>query len=136
MLRVLVLDHATASRTDQANRTGDGGRYVETVCGFCNNEIRMAMSKDSEWSGLEKVPDKEIIKNLRVEIGKLKSYIVGLEYRIAKNAASKSVASRIHNLEGEIKNLKKRESDTLALHNTIEHLRKEVFRLTKQIESP
>jgi len=36
-------------------------------------------TKDKEWSGLLKVPDSEIIKLLRTELGKANAYIQELE---------------------------------------------------------
>jgi hypothetical protein len=40
------------------------------------------MGKDKEWSGLLKIPDEEVIKQLRVELGKANSFIEELNYKI------------------------------------------------------
>lgn len=47
-----------------------------------NNYKIQIQQKDSEWSGLLKVPDNVIISSLRTEIGQLKSYINELEYQL------------------------------------------------------
>lgn len=49
--------------------------------------------KDREWSGLMKVPNYVIIKELRTEIGKLKSEIEEFKYlNVALNTANKEIS--------------------------------------------
>lgn len=42
------------------------------------------MSKGEEIFGLMKIPDSVLLKNALIEIGKLKSYIDELEYKLKK----------------------------------------------------
>lgn len=46
------------------------------------NEIKN-MDKSKEVFGLMKIPDKELLRYSRIEVGKLKSYVQELEYKLS-----------------------------------------------------
>lgn len=70
----------------------------------------VAMSKDKEIFGLHKIPDKELIKQLRVEIGILYSEIDELKYKLEEKSPLEHKQSEnseyIRSMEGQVKNLK------------------------------
>lgn len=72
--------------------------------------------KDEEWSGLLKIPKEEVIKQLRIELGKSNSYIQELENKL-KSIPSKNIK------EAHLKDLKRQiESLTNKLNSTRDSL--------------
>ena len=67
------------------------------------------MPKDEEIFGLFKVPDEEVIKSMRIEIGKLNSYITELEFKCDMYEIKKHEdLCMINNLKNTIDDLRKR----------------------------
>lgn len=77
--------------------------------------------KDREWSGLMKIPDYVIIKELRTEIGKLKSDIDELKYlNINLQSTNKDISNMLvgyksdnERLEAEVKRQQKANTNLL-----------------------
>lgn len=77
--------------------------------------------KDREWSGLMKIPDYVIIKELRTEIGKLKSEIDEFKYlNVGLNNANKELSNMLvryksdnERLEAEVKRQQKANTNLL-----------------------
>jgi len=100
--------------------------------------IHLFMGKDKEWSGLMKVPAEEIIKELRMELGKANAYIAELEsivndYKILDTKKENIV--RLKALETELSRVKSKLDDTrnrLADSEKIrDHFKKELFKSIK-----
>lgn len=89
--------------------------------------------KDQEWSGLMKVPDYEVIKQLRIKLGKANSYISELEDKLKEYTARKVKEDRLISLEGRIKNLEKQlEKSRKECNKVVEHnirLQKQLFKI-------
>lgn len=89
--------------------------------------------KDREWSGLMKIPNYVIIKELRTEIGKLKSEIDELKYlNIGLNNANKELSNMLVRyksdkeiLEAEVKRQQKANTNLL----------KSIIKLKKKYET-
>jgi len=114
------------------------------------------MGKDDEIHGLFKLSDGIIVKEQGIQIGKLKSYIGELEYKLSivksekknkLNATADYYKDKITDLEDriklnntEIENLKSKTQklkkhhieETLSSNRKIEALRKELLRLLKE----
>lgn len=79
--------------------------------------------KDEEWSGLLKIPDSEVIKQLRIELGKANSYISELENKIKSISKEKPIKkAHVENLNTQITNFK----------NQLESARKRLLKTTKE----
>jgi predicted transcriptional regulator len=66
------------------------------------------MKKDIERYGLMKIPSEVVIKELRMDLGKLKSYIQELEERIKLVKEKDIKYQTLICLEGRVKNLEKK----------------------------
>ena len=84
--------------------------------------------KDQEWSGLMKIPDEIIISELRIEIGKLKSYIDELDYTLQDKEAKNIKQTKLDHLNAELIDCKDR---MVALNKRNEILQKEIMQLLK-----
>lgn len=91
--------------------------------------------KDKEWSGLLKIPDEVVIKDLRIQLGGLNSYIQELEDKIQnlKNIEIKldyikCIENKNNNLEKKLEQSRK-ECNKVVLHNL--RLQKELFKIYK-----
>lgn len=91
--------------------------------------------KDKQWSGLMKVPAEEIIKELRLELGKANAYISELEFKLKEFEelkAKKENLERLKALETELSRVKKKLDDTrnrLADSEKVrDHFKKELFK--------
>lgn len=94
--------------------------------------------KDKDWSGLMKVPAEEIIKELRLELGKSNAYIAELEFKLKEFdylKSKKENLERLKALETELSRVKKKLDDTrnrLADSEKVrEHFKKELFKSMK-----
>lgn len=94
--------------------------------------------KDKQWSGLMKVPAEEIIKELRLELGKANAYISELEFKLVEFESLKTKKENIERLkalETELSRVKKKLDDTrnrLADSEKIrDHFKKELFKSMK-----
>lgn len=89
--------------------------------------------KDQEWSGLMKVPDYEVIKQLRIKLGKANSYISELEDKLNEYTGRKVKEETFISLEGRIKNLEKQlEKSRKECNKVVEHnirLQKQLFKI-------
>ena len=63
--------------------------------------------KDTEWSGLLKIPSEEVIKELRIELGKANAYIKELEDKLKQLSGKEIKQQSFICLEGRVKNLEK-----------------------------
>jgi septal ring factor EnvC (AmiA/AmiB activator) len=89
--------------------------------------------KDREWSGLMKIPNYVIIKELRTEIGKLKSEIDEFKYlNVGLNNANKELSNMLvryksdkEKLEAEVKRQQKANTNLL----------KSIIKLKKKYET-
>ena len=89
--------------------------------------------KDREWSGLMKIPNYVIIKELRTEIGKLKSEIDEFKYlNVGLNNANKELSNMLvryksdkERLEAEVKRQQKANTNLL----------KSIIKLKKKYET-
>lgn len=97
--------------------------------------------KDTEWSGLEKIPDELLIQTLRVELGKQNAYIVELEEAVKLKQSEKEAVIMKMNyknsmLDKEIEKLKLANKDNLNkvvdLTKRNELLHKQLMQLLKQ----
>lgn len=88
--------------------------------------------KDQEWSGLMKVPDYEIIKQLRIKLGETNSYVSELEDKLKEYTGRKVKEQTFISLEGSIKKLKKQlEQSQKECNKVVEHnirLQKQLFK--------
>jgi hypothetical protein len=84
--------------------------------------------KDQEWSGLMKIPDEIIISELRIEIGKLKSYIDELDYTLQDKEAKNIKQTKLDHLNDELIDCKDR---IVSLNRRNEVLQKEIMQLLK-----
>jgi len=89
--------------------------------------------KDQEWSGLMKVPDYEVIKQLRIKLGKSNSYISELEDKLKEYTGRKVKEETFISLEGRINNLEKQlEKSRKECNKVVEHnirLQKQLFKI-------
>jgi hypothetical protein len=89
--------------------------------------------KDKEWSGLMKVPDAEIIKQLRTKLGQANSYISELEEKLKEYTQRKIKEQSFICLEGRVKNLEKElEKSRKECNKAVEHnirLQKQLFKM-------
>jgi hypothetical protein len=92
--------------------------------------------KDKEWSGLLKIPNEVVIKDLRIQLGGLNSYIQELEDKILnlKNIEIKldyikCIENKNNNLEKKLEQSRK-ECNKVVLHNL--RLQKELFKIYKE----
>lgn len=89
--------------------------------------------KDKEWSGLMKVPDSEIIKQLRIKLGQANSYIAELEDKLKDFSQKRVKEQTIISLEGRVKNLEKEiEKSRKECNKVVEHnirLQKQLFKM-------
>ena len=68
------------------------------------------MDKSKEVFGLMKIPDRELLKYSRIEVGKLKSYVQELEYKLSlKNKEISELRKELHQQRYPQKNKKKEE---------------------------
>lgn len=88
--------------------------------------------KDKEWTGLLKIPSEEVIKELRIELGKANAYINELEHRLNSLGGLKEIkAQHLDSLERRIKNLEKKleksrkECNEVVAHNL--RMQKQLF---------
>jgi predicted nucleic acid-binding Zn-ribbon protein len=89
--------------------------------------------KDKEWSGLMKLPDSEIIKQLRIKLGQANSYISELEDKLKDFSQKRVKEQTIISLEGRVKNLEKEiEKSRKECNKVVEHnirLQKQLFKM-------
>lgn len=91
--------------------------------------------KDKEWSGLLKIPSEEVIKELRVELGKANEYIKELEEKLASLSGKEIKQQSFICLNGRVKNLEKelnasrKECNKVVEHNL--RMQKQLFILLK-----
>lgn len=89
--------------------------------------------KDKEWTGLLKIPSEEVIKELRIELGKANSYIKELEDRLKELSVKDIKEQSFVCLEGRVKNLEKeleksrKECNKVVAHNL--RMQKQLFNL-------
>jgi hypothetical protein len=97
--------------------------------------------KDTEWSGLEKIPDELLIQTLRVELGKQNAYVIELEEAVKLKQSEKEAVIMKMNyknsmLDKEIEKLKLANKDNLNkvidLTKRNELLHKQLMQLLKQ----
>ena len=88
--------------------------------------------KDTEWSGLMKVPDREVISSLRVKLGQSNAYIEELKEELeemrcrkVKDATITQANARINNLEKELE--KSRNECNKVVEENI-RLKKQLFK--------
>ena len=87
--------------------------------------------KDKEWTGLLKIPSEEVIKELRIELGKANTYINELEHRLNELNGVRIKEQKLVCLEGRIKNLEKeleksrKECNKVVAHNL--RMQKQLF---------
>lgn len=87
--------------------------------------------KDKEWTGLLKIPSEEVIKELRIELGKANAYINELEHRLSELNGVRIKEHKLVCLEGRVKNLEKeleksrKECNKVVAHNL--RMRKQLF---------
>ncbi len=63
------------------------------------------MSRDSEWSGLLKIPAEVVISELRVKLGAQDSYIAELEHKLKQREPKDIKESKLLHLEKEVERL-------------------------------
>ena len=63
--------------------------------------------KDTEWSGLMKLPDREVIKIIRVKLGQANAYIEELKEELEKNKVKKTYKDALEQANNRIENLQK-----------------------------
>ena len=87
--------------------------------------------KDKEWTGLLKIPSEEVIKELRIELGKANTYINELEHRLNELNGVSIKEQKLVCLEGRVKNLEKeleksrKECNKVVAHNL--RMQKQLF---------
>ena len=86
--------------------------------------------KDSEWSGLMKLPDREVIKIIRVKLGQANAYIEELKAELEEMKCRKVKDTTITQANGRINNLQKElEKSRKECNKVVE----ENIRLKKQL---
>lgn len=70
------------------------------------------MGKDSEWSGLLKIPAEVVISELRVKLGQQASYITELEDKLKEREAKTIKESKVQHLENEVRRLTEKLKDS------------------------
>ncbi len=91
--------------------------------------------KDTEWSGLLKIPSEEVIKELRIELGKANAYIKELEDKLKQLSSKEIKQQSFICLEGRVKNLEKqlaasrKECNKVVEHNI--RMQKILFNIQK-----
>jgi hypothetical protein len=97
--------------------------------------------KDTEWSGLEKIPDELLIQTLRIELGKQNTYVIELEEVVKLKQSEKEAIIMKMNyknslLSKEIEKLNLTDKDNLNkivdLTKRNELLHKQLMQLLKQ----
>ena len=88
------------------------------------------MGKDSEWSGLLKLPAEVIISELRVKLGQQASYITELEDKLKEREKKEVKQSKLDHLEKENARLTQRLTDA---HNRLSDVGQLSRRLEKQL---
>jgi uncharacterized coiled-coil protein SlyX len=63
------------------------------------------MAKDSEWSGLLKVPSEVVISELRIKLGQQNAYISELEDKVKALEGRKIKETKLSHLETEVTRL-------------------------------
>jgi hypothetical protein len=63
------------------------------------------MAKDSEWSGLLKVPSEVVISELRIKLGQQNAYISELEDKVKALEGRKIKETKLLHLESEVTRL-------------------------------
>jgi hypothetical protein len=63
------------------------------------------MSRDTEWSGLLKIPAEIVITELRVKLGAQDSYIAELEYKLKEREPKDVKESKLLHLEKDVERL-------------------------------
>lgn len=88
--------------------------------------------RDTEWSGLMKIPDKEVINELRIKLGQANAYIDELKAELeemrcrkVKDTTITQANSRISNLE---KELQKSRNECNKVVNENIRLKKQLFK--------
>lgn len=91
--------------------------------------------KDNEWSGLMKVPDREVISSLRVKLGQanayideLKSELEEMKCRKVKDITITQANARINNL---IKELEKSRNECSKVVQENIRLKKQLFKIAR-----
>lgn len=98
--------------------------------------------KDREWSGLYKIPAEEVIKELRLELGKANAYISELEEKIKLYESERDILKskkdnlvNVNRLEKELAKVKEQLKDTrnrfADCEKSREHFKKELFKSMK-----
>lgn len=70
------------------------------------------MAKDTEWSGLLKVPAEAVISELRIKLGQQNAYISELEDKLKEREAKTIKETKVKHLENENKRLLDKLTDT------------------------
>ena len=98
--------------------------------------------KDNAWSGLYKIPAEEVIKELRLDLGKANAYISELEEKIELYESEQHILkskkdnlANVERLEKELTKVKKQLKDTrnrfADCEKSREHFKKELFKSMK-----
>ena len=69
------------------------------------------MAKDSEWSGLLKIPAEVVISELRVKLGQQAAYIAELEDKLKEREIKTVKQTKLDHLESEVKRLTQKLTD-------------------------
>lgn len=89
--------------------------------------------KDSEWTGLLKIPSEEVIKELRIKLGQANSFIIELEDKLKDYTGRQVKEQTFISLEGRIKNLEKQlKQSRKECNKVVEHnirLQKQLFKM-------
>ena len=92
--------------------------------------------KDTEWSGLMKVPDREVIKGLRVKLGQANAYIDELKEQLEEMKCRKVKDTTINQANGRINNLEKElEKSRKECNKVVEEnirLKKQLFKMQEK----
>jgi phosphoribosylanthranilate isomerase len=92
--------------------------------------------KDSEWSGLMKIPDEVLISQLRIKVGQLESYVQELEEQVKEKVLKTVKITKLEHLERDNERLKALLMDTRNrlgdLGSRNQRLEKELFKHLKQ----
>jgi t-SNARE complex subunit (syntaxin) len=80
-------------------------------------------TKDKEWSGLLKVPDSEVVKLLRTELGKANAYIQELENTkgdvLKLEKKCKKLLDKCNSLDGLLVNARRRIQDLIISNEAL-----------------
>ncbi len=92
--------------------------------------------KDKEWSGLMKIPDEVVIRELRIRLGQQEAYIAELEDKLKEKESKAVKQTKLEHLENLNANLTAKLADAqnrlgdLGLRN--KRLEAELLQLLKQ----